>query len=158
MKGKNLRTEPKHIVYLSHLLLLFKFCHVCKADNPIVETSEIGTEAVVKTTCSNPACKKEKMWYSQPLMPGTQTPAGNFLLCLGILLTGGSATRVFQTFAHMGLGCVSLNTFFKHQRVSVYRLWVAEAKLEFTEMLELHTYTQWKDRHFQFAVIVYFFL
>ena len=96
MKGKNLRTDPKHIVFLSQLLLLFKFCHVCKADNPLVETSEIGTQAVVKTTYNNPACKKEKTWYSQPLMPGTQTPAGNFLLCMSILLTGGSATRIFQ--------------------------------------------------------------
>ena len=45
-------------------------------------------------------------------------PAGNFLLCLSILLVGGSATKVFQMFSHMGLGHVSLNTFFKCQRVS----------------------------------------
>ena len=120
LKGKNLRTEPKHIVFLSRLLLLFKFCHICKADNPLVEASEIGTEAVVKTTCSNPKCMKKNAWYSQPLMPGSKMPAGNFLLCLSILLTGGSATKVFQVFSHMGLGCVSLTTFFKYQRVSVF--------------------------------------
>ena len=32
---------------------------------------------------------------------------------------GGSATKVFQVFRHMGLGCVSINTFFKYQRVSL---------------------------------------
>lgn len=53
LKHTNHRTEPKHIVFLSHLLLLFKFCHICKADNPTVETTEIGTEAVVKATCNN---------------------------------------------------------------------------------------------------------
>jgi len=50
-------------------------------------------------------------------MPGTGIPAANFLLCMAILLAGGSASKVFQTFSHMGLGCVSLNTFFKYQRV-----------------------------------------
>ena len=119
LKGKNLRTEPKHIVFLSQLLLLFQFCHTCKADNPTVETSEIGTEAVVKTTCNNPKCQKQNTWYSQPLMPGYRIPAGNFLLCLCILLTGGSATKVFQMFNHMGLGCVSLTTFFNYQRVCI---------------------------------------
>lgn len=119
LKGKNLRTEPKHIVFLSQLLLLFQFCHTCKADNPTLETSEIGTEAVVKTTCNNPKCQKQNTWYSQPLMPGYRIPAGNLLLCLCILLTGGSATKVFQMFNHMGLGCVSLTTFFNYQRVCI---------------------------------------
>ena len=119
LKNKNHRTEPKHIVFLSQLLLLFQFCHTCKADNPSVETTEIGMEAVVKTTCNNPECRKQNTWYSQPLMPGSRIPAGNFLLCLSILLTGGSATKVVQMFKHMGLGCVSLNTFFKYQRVCI---------------------------------------
>ena len=118
MKGTNLRTEPKHIVFLSQLLLLFKFCHVCKADNPMIEAGGIGTQAAIKSTCGNPACRKEQTWYSQPLIPWTQMPAGNFLLCLSILHVGGSATKIFQMFSHMGLGCISLNTFFKCQRVS----------------------------------------
>ena len=63
MEGTNLRTEPKHIVFLSQLLLLFKFCHVCKADNPMIEAGGIGTQAAIKTTCGNPACRKEQTWY-----------------------------------------------------------------------------------------------
>ncbi|XP_015765439.1 PREDICTED: uncharacterized protein LOC107344300 [Acropora digitifera] len=43
-----------------------------------------------------------------------------FLLCMAILLAGGSASKVFQIFAHMGLGCVSLNTFFKCQRGKLF--------------------------------------
>ena len=117
LKGTNLRTEPKHIVFLSKLLLLFKFCHICKADNPLVKAHRVGTEAVVKTTCST--CKKENVWHSQPTMPESSIPSGNSLLCMAILLAGGSASKVLQIFSHMGLGCVSLSTFFKYQRVSI---------------------------------------
>ncbi|KAK3745185.1 hypothetical protein QZH41_008383, partial [Actinostola sp. cb2023] len=117
MEDTNLRTEPKHIVFLSKLLLLFHFCHVCKDDNPLVEISQVGTGVVVTTTCNNEKCpKKKNVWHSQPTIPGWDVPAGNFLLCMAVLLVGGSATKVFQMFSHMGLGCVSLNTFFKHQR------------------------------------------
>lgn len=49
-------------------------------------------------------------------MPGTKIPAGNFLLCFAILLAGGSASKVIQIFNHMGLACISLSTFFRHQR------------------------------------------
>ena len=53
------------------------------------------------------------------LIPGSHIPAGNFLHCLCILLTGGSATKVLQMFKHMHLGCVSLGTFFKYQEYVV---------------------------------------
>ncbi|CAB4025415.1 Hypothetical predicted protein, partial [Paramuricea clavata] len=78
----NLRSEPKHIVFLSQLLLLFNFCHSCKADNPLVEAKAVGTAAVVTSTCHNPNCpQKTTTWYSQPLTPGrTKARAGNFLL------------------------------------------------------------------------------
>jgi len=121
MKNSNIRTEPKHIVFLSQLLLLFKFCHWCKDDDTLVEVSQLGTEVIVKTICKNPKCaNKEITWNSQPTLPGWPgLPAGNFLLCMAILLTGGSVTKVTQMFAHMGLGCISLNTYFKHQRASL---------------------------------------
>lgn len=117
--GTNLRTEPKHIVFLSQLLLLFQFCHVCKTENPELEAKQAGTEAVITTSCSNPKCPKQvNTWHSQPSMPNSQIPAGNFLLCMAVLLAGSSATKVFQVFKHMDLCCISLNTFFKYQRVS----------------------------------------
>lgn len=95
------------------------FCRSCKADNPMVDVDQVGTEAVVTSTCSNPKCPYPKTtWHSQPPMPGTKLPAGNFLLCMAILLAGASASKVFTVFAHMGLGSISLYTFFKYQRVS----------------------------------------
>jgi len=122
VKSTNIRTEPKHIVFLTQLLLLFNLCCTCKADNPTVEASGNGTQAIVRTYCNNPKCNKEDIWYSQPQMPGLKIPAGNFLLSLSILLAGGSATKVFKMFLHMGLGCVSLNTYFKYQRTELFPL------------------------------------
>lgn len=115
--GKSLKSEPKHIVFLSQLLVLFNFCHICKADNPSVEARQIGKKAIVTSTCCNPKCPKPvNHCHSQPNMPDSGIAAGNFLLCMAILLAGGSASKGFQIFAHMGLGCASLNTFFKCQR------------------------------------------
>lgn len=121
MAGKNIRTEPKHITFLLQLLLLLQFCHACKADNPAVETYETGTSVAIKT-CHNANCKEESTWHSQPCIPGSCMPAGNFLLCLSILLSGGSLTKVKNMFTHMGFGCISLNTFFKWQRVGMLYL------------------------------------
>ena len=125
MHGTNLRTEPKHIVFLSQLLLLFNFCHSCKADDPLVEARQVGTEVFVTTSCKNPKCQnKENTWHSQPSMKyssGHKGPAGNFLLSMAILFAGGSATKVLQVLSHMGLGHISLRTFFRHQTVSIYK-------------------------------------
>lgn len=117
VEGTSLRTEPKFIVFLTQLLLLFKFCHHCKTDNPVVETTRVGTAMVVTTTCSNAKCGRKNVWRSQPYMPGTKAYAGNFLLCFAILVSGGSASKVIHMFQHMGLSCISLATFFTHQRV-----------------------------------------
>lgn len=96
-----------------------KFCHVCKRDSPSLEARQVGTEAVVTSTCSNPKCSNPlNTWHSQPVMPGSGIPAGKFLLCMAILLAGGSASKVFQIFSHKSLACVSMNTYFKYQRVS----------------------------------------
>ncbi|XP_078363789.1 uncharacterized protein LOC144648008 [Oculina patagonica] len=117
----NLRKQPKFIVFLSQLLLLFKFCYSCKSDNPLVETRQVGTMAVVTSTCTNTSCgRKDTVWKSQPNMPGTKIPAGNFLLCMAILLSGSSASKVLQLFQHMGVACFSLKTFFKHQREKLF--------------------------------------
>ena len=113
-----MRSEPKYIVFLSQLLLLFQICPACKTSGPLVTTRQVGTMVEVKTTCSNITCPaNESVWRSQPDMTKTRTPAGNLLLCFAILVAGGSASKVLRVFQHMGLGCISLRTFFKHQKV-----------------------------------------
>ncbi|XP_028414075.1 uncharacterized protein LOC114537143 [Dendronephthya gigantea] len=116
----NLRQEPKFIVFFTQLLALFNFCHTCKHDNPLVEVQENGTMAETTSTCANPKCGKTNKWFSQPNMPGTKIAAWNFLLSFSILVGGTSATKVLRVFRHMGLKCISLSTFFKHQREKLF--------------------------------------
>jgi len=106
-------------VFLSKLLLLFQFCHVCgTGSKPEITAEETGTGVVIKTVCNNSNCRKEFTWTSQPLMPDTKMLAGNFLISMAVLFAGGSFTKVRQIFLHMGLACTSLSIFFRHQRVS----------------------------------------
>ena len=83
VEGTRLRTETK-FVFLTQLLLLFKFCYHCKTDNPVVETMRVGTAVVVTTTCSNAKCGRKNVWRCEPFMPGTKAYAGNVLLCFAI--------------------------------------------------------------------------
>ena len=92
-------TTYKFKVLLSQLLLLFKFCPFCKADNPLVETRQPGAMAVITSTCTNKKCnRKETVWRRQPNIPCTRIPAGNFLFCMSILMSGSSASKVLQMF------------------------------------------------------------
>ena len=76
----DVRTEPKYIVFLSKLLLLFQFCHVCRSGKkPEMTAEQTGTAIVIKAVCTNSSCRKEFIWSSQPFMPGTKIFAGNFL-------------------------------------------------------------------------------
>ena len=116
---QNIRTEPKYIVFLPPLLLLFKICHNCKSENVLVETQEHRTMITIKTNCGNRNClKKESVWQSQPKIEGTKAAAGNILLSFATLLAGASASKVLRIFAHMGLSCHSLQQFYRHQKAS----------------------------------------
>lgn len=115
----DVRTEPKYIVVLSKLLLLFQFYHVSRSGKkPEMTAEQTGTAIVIKAVCTNSSCRKEFIWSSQPFMPGTKIFAGNFLIPMAVLFAGGSFTKVRQIFLHMGLACISLSTFFRHQQVS----------------------------------------
>ena len=114
----NVKDEVKFIVFLNRLLLLFHICPYCKSDGLLVDWKLVGTMLEVKATCSNIRCKgRTFVWKSQPEMPGTMMPAGNFLLSFAILVSGSSATKVVNLFRHMGLACISLPTYYRHQSV-----------------------------------------
>ena len=96
---ESMRTEPKFIVFLSQLLLLFNTCPTCKSDEPFIETSVIGTMVKVKTQCLNPHCPLPiNTWRSQPIMTGTKMAAMNFLLCFSALVSGASSSKTFLVF------------------------------------------------------------
>ena len=62
INDKNIRSEPKFVVFISHLLLLFKFCSSCLAPDPLTETRQVGTMVEVKTSCSNIKWLKKRMF------------------------------------------------------------------------------------------------
>ena len=114
----SLRKQPKFIVFLTQLLALFKFCPTCKADHPLIEVEKVGTMAKIKLACSNDKCEhRHSTWHSQPFWENTKIPAGNLLLSFGILLAGGTATKALHILKIMGVSCMTLTTFFRHQRV-----------------------------------------
>ena len=116
---KDIRSEPKYIVFLSQLLLLFQFCRTCKSDQVLVETHENGTMVTVEVHCGNPGCReKEFVWQSQPKIDGLRTGAGNLLLSFAILMAGASASKVLRVLSHMGVACFFVRQFFRHQKVS----------------------------------------
>lgn len=86
----DVRREPKYIVFLSKLLLLFQFCHVCgTGSKPEITAEETGTGVVIKTVCNNSNCRKEFTWTSQPFMPSTKMLAGNLLISMGCAICWG---------------------------------------------------------------------
>ena len=117
----NLKTQPKFVVFLPQLLELFDVCPSCKMPGVLVEVKGFSTMVQVETTCCNDNCmQKNRTWKSQPFMPGTYISAGNVLLSFSILCAGGCASKVIKIFEHMGLGCISLSTFFRHQQVCIF--------------------------------------
>ena len=121
-QGADVREEPKGIVFLSKLLQLFQFCHLCLASNPQLSITETGTMLTVKSSCST--CGGTHIWKSQPLLG--KFPAGN-ILSFAILTAGASIGKIILVFKHMGLLCYSEATYYYHQRhllfPSIVKFW-----------------------------------
>ena len=64
----NIREQPKFIVFLTQLLLLFKTCIFCHESGPLLKVSQVGTMVTITTSCQNIECGKDFVWKSQQLM------------------------------------------------------------------------------------------
>ena len=111
--GKNVREEPKAIVFLSKILLLFQYCHLCFATNPTLTVLQTGTMLTIESSCNS--CKGLFKWDSQPHMLG-KFPAGNLLLSFAILCAGASINKVLLVFRHLGLLVYRPPAYYYHQR------------------------------------------
>ena len=110
---KNKREEPKGIVFLSKLLLLFQYCHYCLTPNPETVCTQTGTLLTIKAKCSS--CQEIFTWESQPFLMG-KFPAGNLLLSFATLCAGASIKKMLTVFRHMGVLVYNEPTNYYHQR------------------------------------------
>ena len=94
---KNEREEPKGIVFLSKLLLLFQYCHICFTPNPEVTALKTRTLLTIETKCNK--CKEIFTCKSQPFLLG-KFPAGNLLLSFAVLCAGASIKKVLLVFIY----------------------------------------------------------
>lgn len=113
IEGKDCREEPKGIVFLSKLMLLFQFCHLCRSPNPDVTTSQSGTMISVQTKCKE--CQQSSSWSSQPMLLG-KFPAGNLLLSFAILCAGASVKKVLLVLKHINILVYNESTYYYHQK------------------------------------------
>lgn len=112
-KDKNIREEPKGIVFISKLILLFQHCHFCFSSNPENYVTQTGTLLTIESKCHS--CKREKIWKSQPYLLG-RFPAGNLLLSFAILSAGASFGKISLVFQHMGILMYHRSVYYYHQR------------------------------------------
>lgn len=108
-----IREEPKGIVFLSQLLLLFQHCHYCFSPKPDISVKQTGTMMTVSSYCRS--CHETQIWKSQPYLFGL-FPAGNLLLSFAVLCAGASVQKVLLVFQHMGLLVYHRATYYYHQK------------------------------------------
>lgn len=112
------------IVFLTQLLMLFRFCHICFNPNPKVDIKQSGTFISIKTKCSK--CKEVYSWNSQPKLLG-KIPAGNLLLSFAVLCAGASIRKILLVFKHMNLLAYYEASYYYHQRKllipSIFTFW-----------------------------------
>ncbi|KAI4809791.1 hypothetical protein KUCAC02_018656, partial [Chaenocephalus aceratus] len=78
-----------------------------------VEQQE-GTYIKIKQVCA--ACGYERFWQNQPMLYRNM-PACNLLLSGAIHFSGCMATQTIRMLKLLGLQCISVGTFFRHQRL-----------------------------------------
>ena len=113
MVKDDIRKEPKVIVFLSQLMLLFQHCFHCFTSLPDVQVTQSGTMVSISAHCKT--CSQTYNWNSQPTLLG-KFPAGNILLSFGILCAGASISKVLLVLKHMGVLTYNRTTYFYHQR------------------------------------------
>ncbi|XP_068712766.1 uncharacterized protein [Montipora foliosa] len=111
--GKNILEEPKTIIFLSKLVLLFQFCHLCFAPKPNLKLSQSGTFISVTAKCEK--CCRTFSWESQPKLLA-KFPAGNLLLSFAVLCAEASIKKILVVFKHMNLLVYHGSCYYYHQR------------------------------------------
>ncbi|XP_065121196.1 uncharacterized protein [Paramisgurnus dabryanus] len=103
----------KFIVCKAELMALFSICPACceKCDSAIVQQG--GTFIKIEQVCAS--CGYQRFWQNQPILHRNM-PACNLLLSGAIHFSGCLASQTLRMMTLFGLQCISVSTFFRHQR------------------------------------------
>ena len=96
LRDKSVQEELKGKVFLSKLILLFQFCHLCLFPNPKVAVTQTGTMLSIVTECSK--CGETDLMG--------RFPAGNLLLSFAVLCWSVYQKCALGVSAH---GCVGFS-------------------------------------------------
>ncbi|KAJ4936467.1 hypothetical protein JOQ06_001059, partial [Pogonophryne albipinna] len=110
----DLNAADKFIVCQSQLMSLFTICPSCCGETQGNVEQQEGTYIKIKQVCA--ACGYERFWQNQPMLYRNM-PACNLLLSGAIHFSGCMATQTIRMLKRLGLQCISVGTFFRHQRL-----------------------------------------
>ncbi|KAJ4942396.1 hypothetical protein JOQ06_012262 [Pogonophryne albipinna] len=110
----DLNAADKFIVCQTQLMSLFPICPSCCGETQGNVEQQEGTYIKIKQVCA--ACGYEHFWQNQPMLYRNM-PACNLLLSGAIHFSGCMATQTIRMLKLLGLQCISVGTFFRHQRL-----------------------------------------
>ncbi|XP_062320550.1 uncharacterized protein LOC134022819 [Osmerus eperlanus] len=95
-------------------MALFAICPACcerKSESRIVQ--QAGTFIKIEQVCASCGC--QRFWQNQPILLRNM-PACNLLLSGAIHFSGCLASQTLQMMTLFGHQCISVSTYFRHQR------------------------------------------
>ena len=117
--------EEKLIVFKSCLLELLCRCPSCGQPSSVDETNRMGTYVSYRQTCSR--CLESHRWATQPMVGGTNFPAGNLQLSAAISFSGASLAKTLRVLDMMHIPVFDDSTYFRHCRLfihpTIYSFW-----------------------------------
>uniref|UniRef100_A0AAV2KG27 Transposase n=2 Tax=Knipowitschia caucasica TaxID=637954 RepID=A0AAV2KG27_KNICA len=111
---RNTKFADKFIVCESQLLSLFAVCPQCSEETQRKVKHQQGTFIKVEQICS--ACGFEREWQNQPKMH-KYMPLCNLMLSGAIHFSGCMPTQALRMLGLLGVQCISVRTFFRHQQL-----------------------------------------
>ncbi|XP_010793701.1 uncharacterized protein isoform X1 [Notothenia coriiceps] len=134
----DLNAADKFIVCQTQLMSLFTICPSCCGETQGNVEQQEGTYIKIKQVCA--ACGYERFWQNQPMLYRNM-PACNLLLSGANHFSGCMATQTIRMLKLLGLQCISVGTFFRHQRLytipTIVQAWQTEQAGIIRELKEM---------------------
>ncbi|KAK7877112.1 hypothetical protein WMY93_032192 [Mugilogobius chulae] len=108
------RSADKFIVCEAQLLSLFSLCPTCCEETQGKIIRQEGTFIKIQQICS--ACGLKREWQNQPKLHKNM-PLCNLMISGAIHFSGCMPTQALRMLNLLGVQCISVRTFFRHQQL-----------------------------------------